>query len=319
VNRRPGRFAVSTHGPAPDRQFGRLPRLGGICRDVKMIIVDPVNCNWVFASADTASLHSANAKINVLAKVLNQSTAAQNTDILVTVVDSSMATVGTATVSSSIPAGDSGDVNCAVSIGAAHLWGPDNPYLYKVFTQVTYNQTIADLKIVRIGLRYFEFNKTDGKFRLNGQVVFLRGHNRHESFPFIGRAAPNRLQRRDAELLKYDLGDNVARCSHYPRTRNLLTGAMRSDLCSSKSCPAGRPTEIPRGRTWRSITWKKWSCATGTIRPLFRGALESTNPRTTRTVSFHVPILRRTRSIPHGRLMAQEPGNQRAHGRHFRV
>jgi beta-galactosidase len=221
---------------------------GGICRDVKMIIVDPVYCNWVFASADTASLHSANAKINVKAKVLNQSTATQQCDILVTVVDSSMATVGTATVSSSIPAGDSTEVNCVVSIGTPHLWGPDNPYLYKVFTQVTYNQTIADEKMVRIGLRYFEFSKTDGKFRLNGQVVFLRGHNRHESFPFIGRAAPNRLQRRDAELLKYDLGDNVARCSHYPQDPEFIDRCDEIGLMLIE--------ELPGWQTYGTAAWQ---------------------------------------------------------------
>ena len=195
---------------------------GGICRDVKMTIVNPVHLDWVFASADSASLSTATGTLNVKSKILNQSTSTQTCDVLVTVVDVSMNVVGTATGSFSIGASDSQQVNLTVSIGNPHLWGPDDPYLYKVFTQVKYNQTIADEKMVRTGLRYFEFNKTDGKFRLNGKVVFLRGHNRHESYPFIGRAAPNRLQCKDAEIIKYDLGDNFVRCSHYPQDPEYL-------------------------------------------------------------------------------------------------
>lgn len=221
---------------------------GGICRDVTMIIVDPVNIHWVFASADSASLSTANAKINVQAKVYNQSAAAQTCTIRATAVDSSMTVVGAATVSASIPANDSATAAVVDSIGVPRLWGPDNPYLYKIFTQVAYNQNIADEKMVRAGLRYFEFNKTDGRFRLNGQVVFLRGHSRHESFPFIGRAAPNRLQRRDAEILKYDLGDNAARCSHYPQDPEYIDRCDEIGLMLIE--------ELPGWQTYGDVAWQ---------------------------------------------------------------
>jgi Beta-galactosidase/beta-glucuronidase len=221
---------------------------GGICRDVKMIIVDPVHLGWVFASADSASLSTATGMMNVQSKIINQSTTARTCDVLVTVVDSSMTTVGTATVSPSIPANDSATMNLSVPVGPPHLWGPDNPYLYKVFTRVTCDQAVADEKMVRTGLRYFGFSKTDGKFRLNGQVVFLRGHNRHESFPFIGRAAPNRLQRRDAELLKYDLGDNVARCSHYPQDPEYIDRCDEIGLMLIE--------ELPGWQTYGNAAWQ---------------------------------------------------------------
>ena len=64
--------------------------------------------------------------------------------------------------------------------------------------------------------------RSDGVCRINGHPNKLRGLNRHETFPFIGRAAANRLQRRDADIIKYDFGCNIVRCSHYPQDPEFL-------------------------------------------------------------------------------------------------
>ncbi len=50
----------------------------------------------------------------------------------------------------------------------------------------------------------------------------LRGLNRHETFPFIGRAAADRLQARDADIIRRDFGCNIVRCSHYPQSPAFL-------------------------------------------------------------------------------------------------
>ena len=41
-------------------------------------------------------------------------------------------------------------------------------------------------------------------------------------FPYLGMAAPARLQRRDAEILKNELNVNMVRCSHYPQSPHFL-------------------------------------------------------------------------------------------------
>ena len=46
--------------------------------------------------------------------------------------------------------------------------------------------------------------RADG-FYLNGKKTFLRGLNRHQSYPYIGYAAPESLQRQDARILKNEL------------------------------------------------------------------------------------------------------------------
>ena len=73
---------------------------------------------------------------------------------------------------------------------------------------------------VRTGFREAVF-KLDG-FYLNGRRLAIFGLNRHQLFPYLGMAAPARLQRRDAEILKYELNCNMVRCSHYPQSPHFL-------------------------------------------------------------------------------------------------
>ena len=73
---------------------------------------------------------------------------------------------------------------------------------------------------VRIGFRDASFT-VDGFF-LNGRRLKLFGFNRHQWYPFVGGAMPERVQRRDAEILKNELNCNMVRCSHYPQSTAFL-------------------------------------------------------------------------------------------------
>ena len=99
------------------------------------------------------------------------------------------------------------------------LWSPDNPKLYQVLVTITADG-VTYSRQVTIGFRQASF-ELDG-FYLNGERLQIVGLNRHQLFPFTGMAAPERLQRRDAELLKNELGCNMVRCSHYPQSQYFL-------------------------------------------------------------------------------------------------
>ncbi|MGB7342090.1 MAG: glycoside hydrolase family 2 TIM barrel-domain containing protein, partial [Phototrophicaceae bacterium] len=47
------------------------------------------------------------------------------------------------------------------------------------------------------------------------------GLNRHQMYPFVGMAVSERLQARDADIIK-DMGCNIVRCSHYPQSKYFL-------------------------------------------------------------------------------------------------
>ncbi|MBK9122530.1 MAG: glycoside hydrolase family 2 protein [Chloroflexi bacterium] len=101
------------------------------------------------------------------------------------------------------------------------LWTPEHPQLYRMIVHLGNEQrSTQDRKWTRFGFREARF-KDDG-FYLNGERLQLVGLNRHQNYPFIGAAAPARLQRKDADILKDELGVNIVRTSHYPQSPHFL-------------------------------------------------------------------------------------------------
>ena len=127
----------------------------------------------------------------------------------------------------------------------AQPWTPDAPKLYTLRAELLKGGEILDRQEVRFGYRTAEF-RADG-FYLNGEKLFLRGLNRHQSYPYIGYAAPERLQREDARILKRELQCNAVRTSHYPQSRHFIDECDRLGLLVF--------TELPG---WQHIGDRAW-------------------------------------------------------------
>lgn len=193
---------------------------GGITRDVTMTITGPTRIEWVFASRDSTDP----SRLNVRCRIENGDTSGRNYVIVSELVDS--AGRGVATGSGTGSAGPDSSLECAYTTGPVndlHEWDIAHPYLYTLHTRVLVDSNVVDVSSEKIGVRSISFSKTDGRFYLNGTPIRLSGLNRHETFPFIGRAAANRLQKKDADILKFDLGCNIVRCSHYPQDPEFLS------------------------------------------------------------------------------------------------
>jgi beta-galactosidase len=194
---------------------------GGIVRDVSLIITDPLRVEWVYLTTPTAE--PGIALVNTLARVRNSGSALRNCTLAATLADADDNVAATGYAIHSLAAGDSFDFSVSMGpVSNPFLWHPDHPYLYTVYSRVKGDTGTVDEYVEKLGIRSVRFDKTDGKFYINGEWLKLRGLNRHETFPFIGRAAAKRLQEKDAEIIKYDMGANVVRCSHYPQSPAFL-------------------------------------------------------------------------------------------------
>lgn len=101
------------------------------------------------------------------------------------------------------------------------LWDVDRPTLHTVRALlVGPDGTVVHSRSVRTGFREAVFRR-DGFF-LNGRRLTLRGANRHQLYPWTGFAMPDRVQRRDARILREDLNCVMVRCSHYPQSTAFL-------------------------------------------------------------------------------------------------
>ncbi|HEX6686296.1 MAG TPA: glycoside hydrolase family 2 TIM barrel-domain containing protein [Candidatus Limnocylindrales bacterium] len=205
---------------------------GGIVRDVNMIVTDPVNVDWTYLSSQGVNV------VNARSRIRNASNAAKAVTVTTSVVDHTNNVVATGTATQTVAANSAAEFAYSTStIASPTLWHPDNPYLYTVYTQVRDGSTYVDEHRTRFGIRTIQFNRTDGRFYLNGSPFKLRGLNRHESYPYIGRAAPNRLQVKDADILKFDLGVNIVRTSHYPQDPEFLDRADEIGLMVLEEIP----------------------------------------------------------------------------------
>ena len=100
------------------------------------------------------------------------------------------------------------------------LWDIENPKLYEIKVKLLKGSEVIDEYKDTFGFREAEFRQ-DG-FYLNGRRVKLVGLNRHQAYPYVGYAMPQRVQEKDAEILKYELGLNIVRTSHYPQSIHFL-------------------------------------------------------------------------------------------------
>lgn len=99
-------------------------------------------------------------------------------------------------------------------------WTLDDPKLYHFETVLKIGGEVVDSLTTRFGYRDMKFS-FEG-FSLNNEKVKLIGLNRHQSYPYVGYAMPKRMQQLDAEILKYELGCNIVRTSHYMQSDHFI-------------------------------------------------------------------------------------------------
>ena len=110
------------------------------------------------------------------------------------------------------------DGRATVKVPEFRLWSPGQPNLH----QVELVDSSASPLTARFGIRTVEAK--DRKLWLNGEPLYLKGANRHESHPTFGAATPESLMLTDIQNLK-SLGGNFFRGCHYQQAQRFL------DLC----------------------------------------------------------------------------------------
>ncbi len=126
-----------------------------------------------------------------------------------------------------------------------NLWDIDSPHLYVLQLTLIKENQVIDKHDIRFGFREAKFLQNG--FYLNGKKVKIRGLNRHQSFPYVGYAMPKRAQYKDADILKYELGVNTVRLSHYPQSDHFLNRCDELGLLVFDEIPG-----------WQHIGDKEW-------------------------------------------------------------
>ena len=127
-------------------------------------------------------------------------------------------------------------------------WSVDEPNVYRVTVDLSFNEEKTDYAESTFGLREAVFRR-DG-FYLNGRKLKIRGLDRHQCYPYVGYAMPESIQRDDARILKYHLGLNAVRTSHYPQSKYFLDECDRLGLLVFTEAPGWQ--HIDQSPVWRA-------------------------------------------------------------------
>jgi beta-galactosidase len=197
---------------------------GGIYRDVWLRYVEPCHIESFFVK--TSDVLTDSPKIEVDIAVRNQSSQAVSCTVTFWLDNNPTSVIGgQETIEITLPSESKTTVTLSrVLSQSAKLWSLENPHLYSLDLAIsdTHGQvTYDEIWNSKFGFREAHFDK-DGSFYLNGEKLKLRGLNRHQTYPYIGAAAPKRLQEKDADIVKFELGCNIVRTSHYPQSPHFL-------------------------------------------------------------------------------------------------
>ena len=251
--------AVSTFPPGragPDFQY-----FGGLYRDVYLYVADSLHITnplveniagggGIFVTYPSVSTSS--ATVQVKTHVRNEYLVTKSCVVTTTLLDSNGATVtANSTSATNITNGTATTFTQSLTVSNPHLWGPNSPYLYKVRSQVYDGARLADEQTTTIGIRTISFSKAMG-FQINGVRMILRGGDRHQDYPYIGNAAPARLQYTDALRMK-EYGFNFVRMSHYVQSREFVAGCDRLGIMGQMPVPGWQHSDAGATFTNNSV------------------------------------------------------------------
>ncbi|MBN2341903.1 MAG: DUF4981 domain-containing protein [Deltaproteobacteria bacterium] len=189
-------------------------RLSGIFRDVYLYSTQDVRISDVTVTTDLDDSYT-NATLGIRTDIQNDGAAVSGYTLESTLYDADDEVV-LPTAQTSVTVSDNGESEITESraISNPNKWSAESPYLYTlVLVLKDGSGEVVETRSVKVGFR--EFGLVNGKMTLNGQRIMLKGVNRHEMHPDLGRAVDYDTMVKDVEIMK-QFNINAVRTSHYP-------------------------------------------------------------------------------------------------------
>ena len=230
--------AFNTNLPPLNADFTML---GGIYRDVHLLVTDPVQISpldygspGVYLTTTSVSSNSANLQVTTV--VSNSTALAQTVTVRAVVTDAATNIVTTLTNVVTVPAASVSNVVASTVIANPHLWnGLPDPYLYQTFVEEWNATGVVDVVAQPLGFRYFSVDPTNGFF-LNGRHYDLHGVNMHQDWLNCGWALTN-AQRDTNFLFLKEIGATFLRLCHYEHNDYTYQLADQNGICVWSEVP----------------------------------------------------------------------------------
>jgi beta-galactosidase len=119
-----------------------------------------------------------------------------------------------------------------------HLWSNEDPYLYKVYSQIIDGKTVTDAYSSPLGIRWFRWDYKENFLYVNGKQMVIHGGNRHQEYPWLGDAIPKWITLMDLTDMAENLNYNFLRTAHYPNDRYVYDLTDKFGIITDEESPS---------------------------------------------------------------------------------
>ncbi len=198
------------------------PAHGGIYRNVRLIVTDPLHISLpLYSFLETAGpyayatdISNASARVGVEVPVQNGRASTAALELHTEMFDADGRSVFAIKSSESIAAGASTTIKVGAVVPSPRLWEPGYPHLYRVVCTLRVGGATIDATEIPLGIRAVRWDASAGFF-INGQHVKLHGWGQKptDEWPGLGAAQPDWLHFYTMDLMKR-AGGNFVRWGH---------------------------------------------------------------------------------------------------------
>ena len=191
---------------------------GGLYRPVTVELYGNEN----FSTWDTyvrtlkASKEEAELEVNALL----QGKLGKSGKTVIALTDANGKKVAEQTINGATPA-----IKTTLKVANPQLWSPESPYLYKVSLIRYEGKKVADVQLVKTGIRTISVSKQEG-FQLNGVTRKIKGVCLHHDLGPLGAAENKAALIRQIKMMK-QMGCDAIRTAHN------MPSTMQMELCDS--------------------------------------------------------------------------------------
>ncbi|MEO7932608.1 MAG: glycoside hydrolase family 2 TIM barrel-domain containing protein [Chthoniobacterales bacterium] len=197
----------------------------GIYRHAWLTVTDSIHVPTWGVFVTTPEVSKDKAVVKIASEVRNDGSAESDVVVRTRVLDSKGKAVQTTESKLHLSGSETRTVEQSLELRSPKLWSPDSPELYSAEVEITAAGKTLDKTSTRFGIRKIEVDAENG-FRLNGQMLKLKGGCMHHDNGPLGSATIDRAEERRVELMKAN-GFNAIRTSHNPPSPAFLDACDR--------------------------------------------------------------------------------------------
>ena len=197
----------------------------GIFRHTWLTVTGPVHLPTWGVFVTTPEVSKEKATVKIVSEVRNDSSAETDLVVRTRVLSPKGKTVATSESKLHLAGNETWSGEQSIEVRSPKLWSPNSPELYSAEIEIAAAGKALDKTSTSFGIRKIEVDAENG-FRLNGQMLKLKGGCMHHDNGPLGSATIDRAEERRVELMKAN-GFNAIRTSHNPPSPAFLDACDR--------------------------------------------------------------------------------------------